>query len=171
MAVRSSSLPLPDSRSSEGCVEGLTASIVAATGTGSVGASASIFDGEGEALSAEGTTSGRSPDRDQAAVSASATSEDDLVEWLRSKARASQCVLAVSGGGYSGTRHSGESVNGCVMVDDCASQPWSRSGCVCMSPSRGWMEGVLRAREAVGPLLQDLSSRGGSAGWGMGAAR
>ena len=168
MAARSSSLPLPDSRSPEGCVEGLTASIVAATGTGSVGASASTFDGEGEALSAEGSTSGRSPDRDQAAVSASARSEDDLVDWLRSKARACQCVLAVSGGGYS---EGGTSVNGCVMAGICVSQPWSRSGCVCMSPSRGWMEGVLRAREAVGPLLQDLSSRGGSAGWGMGAAR
>ena len=115
---------------------------------------------EGNALASRATK--------RAAVSASAGNEVDLAEWLRSRARACRCVLAVSGGGYS---EGGTSVNGCVMAGICVSQPWARPGCVCMSPSRGWMEGVLRAREAVGPLLQDLSSRGGSAGWGMGAAR
>ena len=88
------------------------------------GASASLFDGEDEALAAEGSTSDMSPDRDVAAVSASAGNEEGLVEWLRSKARACRCVLAVSGGGYS---EGGTSVNGCVMAGICVRQPWCRS--------------------------------------------
>ena len=102
----------------------MTGSVVAATVRESVSANGSIFDGEDGALSAGGSTGERSPDRDQAAVLASAGNEDDLVEWLRGKAQACKCVLAVSGGGYSG---GGTSVDGCVMAGICVRQPWCRS--------------------------------------------
>ena len=124
MAGRSSSVPLPDSRSPQGCVGGLTGSVVAATVRESVSANVGIFDGDDGALSAGGSTGERSPYRDQAAVRASAGNEDDLVEWLRGKAQACKCVLAVSGGGYSG---GGTSVDGCVMAGICVRQPWCRS--------------------------------------------
>ena len=57
-------------------------------GSESVSANVGIFDGEDGALSAGGSTSEGSPDRDVAGT------EDDLAEWLRSKARAFKCVLA-----------------------------------------------------------------------------
>ena len=102
----------------------MTGSVVGAAVRESVSANVSIFDGEDGALSAGGSTGERSPDRDQAALLASAGNEDDLVEWLRGKAQACKCVLAVSGGGYSG---GGTSVDGCVMAGICVGQPWCRS--------------------------------------------